>query len=131
MSASAVTGTVTFINPTVKTLEMYGTLAIGAGDYAAGGLVVNILNFTYGKGQGPLPCLPPIEVEIYSQPVVASHAAAKFLYSWLTGSSLANGQVQIFTGAAAQSGLAELADGATPAGVTGDTLLFKMVFPKQ
>lgn len=57
-------------------------------------------------------------------------ATALFEYHWAPGTTLANGKIQVFTGAAAQSGLAELSAGAYPAGVLADLIRGEAVFPK-
>jgi hypothetical protein len=110
---------------TNATITARGTLAIAAApNYAAGGITVDF------SGLGLPTESAPLEVEIWSEPKSGSAATALFLYSYLDGTNLTNGKVQIWTGAAAQSGLAELANGAVPAGVTGDTIKFKVVCKK-
>lgn len=122
MAASTVTKTITSIDSTLRTFIVRGTLAIGAGDYATPGLTTDL-------SSGDLPVgSPPLEVRIYS--TKSPGAIALFEYQYTPGTTPANGKTQIFTGAAAQSGLAELADGATPAGVTGDTISFTATFQK-
>lgn len=130
MSASIVTGTVTDVDFTGNMFVVTGFLTVAAGDYAAGGLVVDITAFAYGPGKSVPAMGVPLLVHLESQPLVASKATALFVYSWLRGSTLKNGQMQIFTGAAAQSGLAELSTGATPAGVVADHIRF-VIFAKR
>lgn len=126
MAASAVTGTVTDVDFTGNAVIITGFLAVAAGDYAAGGLVVDITAFSYGAGKSVPPMGLPLFVHLESQPLVASATAAMFVYGWLRGTTLKNGQMQIFTGAAAQSGLAELSNGASPAGVVADHIRFQI-----
>jgi hypothetical protein len=132
MAATAITGTVANITNDRNSFTISGTIAFSAGDYAAASRpVLNFLTLTYPVGQGPLPVSSaPYDVVLHSQPVVASGTTAMFEYEFLKGSSQANGAVQIFTGAAAQSGLAELSDGAVPAAVVADTIRFEAKFLK-
>lgn len=52
-----------------------------------------------------------------------------FLYSYVPGTTLANGKIQVFTGAAAQSPLAELSAGVYPAGVLQDIIEGELIIP--
>lgn len=58
---------------------------------------------------------------------IESVASTGYVYAY----NKANGLVQIFTGAAAQSPLTELAAGALPAGVLTDIIEYEMSFAKQ
>jgi hypothetical protein len=121
MAASAVTKTITQITEDQRNFTMRGVVAIGAGDYATPGLT-----FDLSSGDLPVSSAIPLEVRIYS----VGAAIALYVYRYTPGTTNADGKLQIFTGAAAQSGLAELANGASPAGVTGDTINFVAVFQK-
>lgn len=127
MSAAVATPTVTFTDNTQKIEHVYGTLAIGASPltYTTGGIACSFLGLDTIKASGA-----PLNVDVASQPAVASAAAAKYVYQFLPGSSLGNGVLQIFTGAAAQAGLTELSAGAIPAGVSGDTIAFHARFQR-
>lgn len=130
MAAPVITGTVTDIDWTGNMFMVTGYLTVAAGTYAAGGAVVDITGFSYGVGKSVPAMGVPLLVHLESQPLVASAAAALYVYTWLRGSTLKNGQMQIFTGAAAQSGLAELSNGAVPAGVIADHIRF-IIFAKR
>lgn len=71
---------------------------------------------------------PPVEVNIQSRPLTGP--TNLFEYSYVFGTTAANGKMQIFTGAAAQTALTELAAGALPAGVTADVIGFTATFLK-
>jgi hypothetical protein len=125
MAVATAVPTVTFSDATQGLLHYIGTVAISASPatYAAGGLV---MNFT-GKVQTSA---PPLMVRVFSAVAAGSGATALFEYNFNPGTTPANGKLQVFTGAAAQSGLAELADGAVPAAVSGDTIKFEAWFKK-
>lgn len=109
-----------------RMLEWWGTLAISAspGTYATGGLTMSFANFDAVKSSSL-----PVLVEIKSAHPAASAQANLYVYSYAPGTSIADGTVQIFTGAAAQTALTELSAGATPAGVSGDTIVVHAYFP--
>jgi hypothetical protein len=125
MAAAVATPTVTFKDATQGLLHIVGTVAISASPatYAATGLV---MDFT-GKVETNR---PPIAVSVRSAVASGSGATSLFVYNFNPGTTPANGKLQVFTGAAAQSALAELADGAVPAGVSGDTIQFEAWFKK-
>lgn len=60
---------------------------------------------------------------ISARPSGAANNANMFEYSFAPGTTLKNGTMQVFTGAAAQTGLTELTAGNYPVGVTTDTIL--------
>lgn len=122
MPAAVPTVTIDSVDNTQKLIHVYGTVALAAGDYAAGGIVISFQTDQIKASDAP------IDVKFESQPLVASKTTSTFLYGWLKGTTLALGQLQIFTGAAAQSALAELADGALPAAVVADRIRFHAVF---
>lgn len=121
MAASAVTKTISQISSDQRNLNVRGTIAIAAGDYATPGLTLDL-----SSGDLPVSADPPLDVRIYSK----NAATGLYVYRYTPGSNNTNGKVQIFTGAAAQSPLTELADGATPADVVADTIAFTAVFQK-
>lgn len=107
-----------------KEIKVYGTI-VASGNYPTGGDTLNLLSATYNLGQGP-----PASSRVPIMGIILSVKAntAEFQYLYIAGTTQANGVMQIYTGAAAQSGLAELSAGAYPAGVTGDTINFMIVF---
>jgi hypothetical protein len=125
MADAVATPTVTFNDATQGLYHVLGTVAIGADPltYSAKGLV---MDFT-GKvetGAAPISC------SVRSAVAAGSGATALYVYNFNPGTTAANGKLQIFTGAAAQSALAELADGVIPAAVHGDTIVFEAWFKK-
>lgn len=73
---------------------------------------------------------PPLQCTIWSQ---KAGGGSGFVYGFTPAAanpSAANGKMQVFTGAAAQSPLTELANGNYPAGVLGDTIVGCAVFPR-
>ena len=122
------------INPTVlnaientqKSVWVRGSVSIGASPltYTTGGIT---MSFTAILEQIKSD-LVPTYVRVWSQPAAASAAANQYVYTFLPGTTLANGVLQIFTGAAAQTALTELSAGAIPSGVSGDTIVFEGVF---
>ena len=127
MAASTITVTINSTDWTGKNLIVYGTVAWSASPdtYSTGGNTMSFAGFDDIKSDG----LPNF-VEVFSQPTAANHAANSYVYQFLTGTTLANGTLQIFTGAAAQTALTELSAGAVPAGVSGDTIKFRASFPR-
>ena len=90
--------------------RLYFTVAIDANDaYAAGGLPFSLQLGDLVKSQ-------------YVPLTVIIEGDNGFVYAYVNGTNPSNGKVKILTGAAAQSALTELSNGAVPAGVTGDTL---------
>lgn len=110
MALSAVTTTIskTFMHDAL--FNVLGTIAIGAspGTYPTGGFTL-ALNDPLIKSSRL-----PIWVDI--------KGVNGFVYVYVPGTTTANGKLKILTGAAAQSALTELSAGATPAGVSGDTI---------
>src|SRR4051812_11942394 len=112
----------------LKQFAVRGTI-VASGNYPTGGDVFNLITATYPVGQSPVPSTSsPTSVLIFSQPAAGSGATGLFEYGFLKGTTAANGKMQVFTGAAAQSALAELSAGAYPAGVTGDAIQFIALF---
>lgn len=99
-------------------ITYYGTVAISAapGTYATGGLA---LSFNVA---GLVNASAPVEVVFRS----TAGAATKYSYDYVPAATptIANGKIAVYTGDA------EVAAGATPAGVSGDTIWFKAKFKK-
>ena len=99
---------------------LYGTVAWGAGTYAAGGVTPNAFTALLdASGQAVLLATlntVPDVINIYST------SGSGYFYQYVKST----GKVMILvTGSAAGSPLEELPNGALPAGVTGDTIAFK------
>jgi len=115
-----------------KTLHIFFkvTLTNGATNYAAGGETLDLTQL-FGSAGLPGYSFPtaslPEKVELQS--VQTPGVPTQFEYQYVPGTTLANGKIQVFTGAAAQSGLAELANGNYPAGVLGDTIEGELILP--
>lgn len=129
-TASA-TGTPIGIEEGTKTFRVFLTLTL-LGSYATGGDPFD-LNAIFGlTAGGPGSSNPsgslPLKVELQS--IKATAQTALFLYNYVPGTTLANGTIQVYTGAAAQSGLAELNAGAYPAGVLADLIHCEVLFSK-
>lgn len=113
MALSAVTPTVTDYWHDTKREHVIGTIAIGAnpGTYAAGGLALSFVGQEFIKSD-----LKPKYITIFG--------VGGFIYQYVLSTS----KVMIFTGAAAQAALTELATAAVPAGVSGDVIGFYAIF---
>lgn len=72
----------------------------------------------------------PIKVEFQSA-LASAPGANLFMYDWIPGTTLLNGGVAVYTGAAAQTGLTLLSAGAYPAGVLSDLIQGEAIFPKM
>ena len=115
-----------------KTLTIFFLLVL-TGNYTTGGITIDLTQLFALAAGGPgssLPtgALPLLPLELESSRSVAQ--ANEYIYHYVPGTTPSNGTLQIFTGAAAQTGLTELAAGALPAGVTGDTIAGRVTFPK-
>lgn len=134
MSTSVVTVTPDFTSVDQKTIDLYGTIAVGAGDYVAGGLSCNFASMVVASGA-------PIKVDFYSvknngaaqsPPVDAFGPASLYDYHYVPGENPGDGVFQVFVqAAAAGDAKAELAATTTPAGVTGDAIAFKATWLRQ
>lgn len=118
---ATLTATITSVDTTQRNFTVRGTIA-ATGNYTTGGDTLSLQS-----GDVPVNSAP-IEVRIQSQ--ATSGPTNLFEYHYVPGTTPANGKMQIFTGAAAQTALTELSSGALPAGVTGDTIGFAAVFNK-
>lgn len=106
-----------------RLIHVFGTVAIGADPltYGAGGIVMTFAGQDLIKSNEV-----PLKVDVRS--AKASGGTGLYVYSFCPGTTMVNGKLQVFTGAAAQSPLAELADGVVPAGVSADTIIFDAWF---
>lgn len=89
------------------------SVVIGAGDYATGGIVVNLLTLGGVKSTGPV------------QGVVGCRSTNGNLVDYVPGTTLANGKIKFFSGAAT-----ELAASAMAAGYVADVVKLKLILPK-
>lgn len=115
-----------------KTFRIFFTFKL-TGSYPTAGDPFDLNQLFALTVGGPGSSLPtgslPIKVELQS--VKTPGGTALFIYQFAPGTTLANGTVQVFTGAAAQSGLAEFSAGTYPAGVLADTIEGEAIFPKM
>ena len=130
---AATTATITLFNyprgvdTTQRRLVINGTIAIGASPltYATGGIQLSFLGIKNADGSSIL-----LDTNSASAPIVVylqSVAGSGYVYGWNQSAN----KLQIFTGAAAQSPLTELTNGATvPASVSGDVIEFEAQFLK-
>lgn len=117
--------TISNVVATFTTYEVYGTIT-PTGNYATGGDTLSFASQDQIKSSSL-----PTQVEIYSAHSTTTPQTNMFVYNYAPGTSQANGKMQVFTGAAAQTALTELSAGAYPAGVTADTIQFHATFPKN
>jgi hypothetical protein len=97
-----------------KQLWVYGTVAL-SGSYTQGGDTLSL------AGIGIQSSLVPFAMQFESQAGTAAQAINQ--YTWVPGTTQANGKIRCFIGA-----VAELAAGAYPAAATGDTISFMAQF---
>lgn len=95
--------------------------------YVAGGDTLDLTQLFSLTAGAPGSVMPTFEmlakVEIQSmRPHNGTGFAGLFLYQFAPGTTMANGTMQVFTGAAAQSPLTELSAGNYPANVLNDTI---------
>jgi hypothetical protein len=98
-----------------------------SGNYPAGGDTLDLTALFGVLSSAPGLSLPsfelPMDVDIKSwRPAGGANSGNLFLYQFCPGTTLANGTMQVLTGAAAQTALTEFTAGAYPAGVTTDTI---------
>ncbi len=101
--------------------------AILTGTYPTNGDIADLLTLFNTTSSAPGLTLPTAEavakVELQSARTIgATGSAGLYLYQYAPGTTLSNGGIQVFTGAAAQSALAELSAGAYPANVLNDVI---------
>ena len=95
--------------------QVWGTFQFGAGEvYAAGGNTVNLTQIGVKATRSPFTFI--------------ANPTTGYIYVYMPGTTAANGKIKILTGAAAQSALTELANGAVPAAVSNDVVPFKAEF---
>lgn len=104
-----------------------------ANPYVAGGDLLDLTQLTSIAAGGPGQTLPTFEavakVEINSGRLAGgAGSSGLFFYQYAPGTTLANGTMQVFTGAAAQSPLAELNAGNYPANVLNDVIHGEAIF---
>lgn len=104
-----------------------------ANPYVAGGDTLDLTQLFNLTSSAPGLSLPTFEavakVEIQSARLQGGvGSAGLFLYQFAPGTTLANGTMQIFTGAAAQAALTELAAGNYPANVLNDVISAEAYF---
>jgi len=102
-----------------KMLHVIGTITIQAspGTYPTGGFTLNLNDPLIKAQRTPVVC--------YITPQALQGAQALYEYTYVPGSNNTNGKLKIFTAGA------EVAAGATPAGVSGDIILFEALFLGQ
>lgn len=119
------------IEKTGKMLRIYFTVT-PSGSYATGGDTLD-LTAVFGTTGLPGYSFPtaslPERVEIQSVKPTSAAQTNLFEYSYVPGTTLANGKFQVFTGAAAQTALTELSAGAYPAGVTAHVIEGVAIIP--
>jgi len=99
-----------------------------ANPYVAGGDTLDLTQLFSLAAGAPGQALPsfelPINVTIKSfRAALGAGYGNLYLYQFAPGTTLANGTMQVLTGAAAQTGLTELSAGNYPAGVLDDSIL--------
>jgi len=104
-----------------------------ANPYVAGGDTLDLTGLNALLGGMPGQVLPtfelPVKVEIQSiRPKGAANSGNLYVYSYAPGTTLQNGAMQVFTGAAAQTALTELSAGNYPAGVLNDSIQGEGIF---
>lgn len=123
MADSVATITVPDMNSTRTSppfFEARGSAAVGAGDYATGGIVMSL-------------AAPLVKAQRPPKRVVVTGIAG-YIYVFVPGTTIANGKLMIFaqTNAAAEDApLGELAVAAMPAAVIADTINFVAEFLGQ
>ncbi len=98
--------------------------------YTAGGDTLDLTQLFGLLSGAPGNNLPTFEAVVKAEinsfaPVGATHL---YEYNYVPGTSLANGTLQVFTGAAAQTALTELSNGNYPAAVLADVIQGEFMF---
>jgi hypothetical protein len=111
-----------------RVVEVYVTIT-ASGNYPALGDTLDLTALTGAAGQVGVPAETlPIIAEIVS---ANSSGVSGYVYAYRPGTTQANGKMQVLVqGAAAGDPLADLGAMAYPAGVTGDTIVGRFVFPR-
>ena len=119
----AVAVAVTDMNVQDKYVTLYGTIT-PSGSYATGGDTLNITGATLPPGASfPLTGLP-VSFWIYGQTI------SGYVYSYVWGTTNANGKLGVQQNAAGAGALAQIAAAAYPAGVTSDVIRFEATYRK-
>jgi hypothetical protein len=114
----ALVATVVAVFPELRSVELVGTI-VASSTYATPG---DALDFAALAGTGGFRTLGG------DQPVFVSiEGIAGFKYEY----DVAAKKVKVRQSAAAGNAFTEIADGAYPAGVTGDTIRFRALFSKE
>jgi hypothetical protein len=124
MAVATAKVTVIATDTTQSCEHVYGKVAVDASPatYATGGIAMSLSGFDQIKSGSV-----PLEVTVNSK----SANTKKYIYQFVTGTTLANGKLQIFVqDATAGNPLNEMAAGAIPAGVSGDTIGIRAIFKK-
>lgn len=104
-----------------------------ANPYPAGGDTLDLTQLFNLASSAPGTLLPTFENVVYvrvwsARAAGGANNANLYVYNFAPGTTLANGTLQIFTGAAAQTALTELSAGNYPAGVLNDVIQAEAVF---
>lgn len=132
-SAPGAAGGQPMIEKHAKTLHVFIAISLtNAVNYVTGGDTLD-LTAIFGTAGLPGYLFPtgalPEKVEIQSVKPTSGAQTNLFVYSYVPGTTLANGKIQVFTGAAAQTALTELSAGAYPAGVLADVIEGEIILP--
>lgn len=116
------------VDTTERSIILRGTVVIGVSplQYVTAGILADLTALGDALKSGQL----PTSVRVWSMPTTASPETNQYLYLFCLGTTQANGKLQVYTGAAAQTALTELSAGNIPAGVSGDAIVFEAVFPR-
>lgn len=121
MATGTATPTVTSTSWNGSELIMRGTVAFSSASdtYATGGLTISFAGLA-GLESSSI----PLQVTFF----VKSAPTNLFVYKYVFGTTQANGLIQIFTGAAAQTALTELSNGTALTSPAADTIGFVAYF---
>jgi hypothetical protein len=112
--------------------KVIGKVAL-TGSYVAGGVTFDLTTLFALAGSGPGKSIPssalPAYIRFWSGQTAVAAQTGLYVYNFAPGTTLANGKLQLFTGAAAQSALTEFTAGVFPAGVLADVIYFEVAFP--
>ena len=128
MAAAVATPTVVFTSEDQKTLHVFGTVALGplvTDTYTTGGMVMSFAGIDDIKSG-----YPPIRCFVFSNPPATSPNTTQFMYQFNTGTTMANGKLQIFQSAGSAAPNAEFGSGAAITAPFADVLMFSAIFAK-
>jgi hypothetical protein len=123
----AMAATVTAVTKLQNTFQIAGTI-VPSGSYVAGGDTVNLLTATYGPGQTPPPT-QSVPLSFQAQSFKTAGATTVYSYSGVNGATIGALKLQVLVTGSGAAPSAELAAGAYPAGVSGDTITFQVEVP--